>query len=86
MNHAESHSHMADYLEGDLDLTKRALLDAHLDSCEPCSREFAEMRGTITLLRGLPDPEPPPFLAENRFFRYCRLLSAISRLAVSSKG
>ena len=56
MNHVETHSHMADYLEGDLDLTKRALLDAHLDACDSCSREFAEMRGTIGLLRGLPDP------------------------------
>lgn len=65
MNHAEVHSYMADYLEGDLDLTKRALLDAHLDGCSDCSREFAEMRGTIGLLRGLPSPEPPPFFVEN---------------------
>jgi hypothetical protein len=54
---------MPDYLEGDLDLMKRALLDAHLDGCEACSRDFAEMRATIALLRGMPDPEPPPFLA-----------------------
>ena len=65
MNHAEVHSYMADYLEGDLDLTKRALLDAHLDGCEACSLEFAEMRGTIGLLRGLPAPEPPPFLVDH---------------------
>jgi len=65
VNHAEAHSQMADYLEGDLDLTKRALLDAHLDGCASCSREFGEMRGTIALLRGLPDPEPAPFLVES---------------------
>ena len=64
MNHAEAHSHLPDYLEGDLDLTRRALLDAHLDGCPACSREFAEMRGTIDLLRSLPNPEPPPFLVE----------------------
>ncbi len=64
MNHAEARSHMPDYLEGDLDLTRCALLDAHLDACEGCSQDFAEMRGTIALLRGLPDPEPPPFMAE----------------------
>ena len=64
MNHAEVHSYMADYLEGDLDLTKRALLDAHLDGCNDCSHEFAQMRGTIGLLRGLPSPEAPPFLVE----------------------
>jgi hypothetical protein len=55
---------MPDYLEGDLDLTRSALLDAHLDACSECSREFAEMRGTIALLRNLSDPEPPPFLVE----------------------
>lgn len=64
MNHAEVRSKMADYLEGDLDLTQRALLDAHLDGCGRCSGDFAEMRGTITALRSLPDPEPPPFLVE----------------------
>lgn len=64
MNHSEVHSYMAEYLEGELDLTKRALLDAHLDACEGCNVEFAEMRGTIALVRGLPDPEPPPFLVE----------------------
>jgi len=64
VNHAEVHSYMADYLEGDLDLTKRALVDAHLDGCSDCSGEFAEMRRTIHLLRGLETPEPPPFLVE----------------------
>jgi hypothetical protein len=64
VKHLEAQSHMADYLEGDLDLTKRALLDAHLDTCGRCSQEFREMRGTIGLLRGLSDPEPPAFLAE----------------------
>lgn len=64
MNHVEAHSHLADYLEGDLDLTRRALLDAHLDGCAACSREFAQMRGAIDLLRSLPNPEPPPFLVE----------------------
>ena len=64
MNHAEARSHMPDYLEGDLDLSQRALLDAHLDACESCSHEFGEMSSTIALLRGLPDPDPPPFLVE----------------------
>ena len=64
MNHAEARSHMPDYLEGDLGLSQRALLDAHLDACESCSHEFGEMSSTIALLRGLPDPDPPPFLVE----------------------
>ena len=54
---------MADYLEGDLHLTKRALFDAHLAACDSCTREFDELRRTVALLRDLPMPEPPPFLA-----------------------
>jgi hypothetical protein len=55
--------HLADYLEGDLDLEARAIFDAHLDQCEPCAREVAEMQQTIRLLRLLPEPEPPPMIA-----------------------
>lgn len=65
MNHADIQNHMADYLEGDLPLSKRALLDAHLDECEACARELSEMRTVIALLRRLPDPEPPSDLADN---------------------
>ena len=56
---------MADYLEGDLPLGKRALFDAHLAQCPDCSSELAEMRGTIALLRRLPTPEPPADLTDN---------------------
>ena len=50
---------MADYLEGDLELDKRALFDAHLDECSDCAEEVAGMRGTISLLHSLPDPLVP---------------------------
>jgi len=56
---------MAEYLEGELELGKRALFDAHIDRCEACRREFVELRETISLLHALPDPEPPPLLVEN---------------------
>jgi hypothetical protein len=65
VNHAEVRSRIADYLEGDLALSERALFDGHLDGCEPCSREVTELRETIHLLRSLPDPEPPAMLVEN---------------------
>ncbi len=65
MNHAEIRSRIADYLEGDLELSQRARFDGHLDGCEPCSREVTELRETVQLLRSLPDPEPPPQLVEN---------------------
>jgi hypothetical protein len=71
VNHADVRNYMADYLEGDLVLSRRALLDAHLDDCPECSQEIDEMRGTIALLRGLPDPDVPPDLA-NQVMRRIR--------------
>lgn len=56
---------MASYLDGELALDARALFDAHLDRCDTCSRELAEMRDTIRLLRTLPNPEPPADLVNS---------------------
>ena len=63
MNHAVVTEHLADYLEGDLALDLRALVDAHLDGCPECALEVREMQQTIRLLRALPEPEPPPMIA-----------------------
>ncbi|MHA7839132.1 MAG: anti-sigma factor family protein [bacterium] len=65
MNHADVKSHLADYLEGDLPLDARALVDAHLDGCEACANEVDQMQQTIRLLRMLPEPETPPQIAAN---------------------
>jgi hypothetical protein len=65
VRHAEVQSQLADYLEGDLPLTKRARIDAHFDICESCSNDLAELRQTISLVRGLPTPEPPADLVES---------------------
>ena len=65
MNHSDVQKYMADYLEGDLPLGRRALLDAHLDECRACAQELAGMRATISLLRSLPDPEVPHHLADD---------------------
>ncbi len=65
MNHAVVTEHLADYLEGDLALDLRALVDAHLDTCEICGQEVREMQQTIRLLRALPEPETPPMIAAN---------------------
>jgi len=63
VNHADVQRQMADYLEGDLPLPRRALFDAHLDACPECRHEVDAVRRTVALLRELPDPEPPPALA-----------------------
>lgn len=65
MNHGDVKKYLADYLEGDLGLNRRAVVDAHLDQCEECSREVTEMQQTIRLLRLLPEPETPPMIAAN---------------------
>ncbi|MBY0399783.1 zf-HC2 domain-containing protein, partial [Myxococcota bacterium] len=65
MNHAVLTEYLADYLEGDLALDKRALVDAHLDTCASCAQEVREMQQTIRLLRALPQPEVPPMIAAN---------------------
>jgi hypothetical protein len=63
VNHADVKSCLADYLEGDLSLDKRALVDAHLDACADCAGEVDQMRRMIRLLRLLPEPETPPMIA-----------------------
>lgn len=65
MNHAVVTEHLADYLEGDLALDLRALVDAHLDTCPDCALEVREMQQTIRILRALPEPETPPMIAAN---------------------
>ena len=65
MNHADVKSCLADYLEGDLSLDRRARVDAHLDACADCAREVDQMRSMIRLLRLLPEPETPPMIAAN---------------------
>jgi hypothetical protein len=71
VKHADVRTHMAGYLEGDLPIAERALFDAHLDDCEICALEIAEMRATISLLRSLPEPEVPADLA-NQVLRRIR--------------
>jgi len=69
MNHQEVRKRMGEYLQGDLTLKQRALLDAHLDGCPACAKELQALRTTVQLLRGLPTPEVPRHLADRVFAR-----------------
>ncbi|MCZ6783196.1 MAG: zf-HC2 domain-containing protein [Proteobacteria bacterium] len=92
MKHGDVQSVLADYLEGDLPLSEQALVDAHLDACEACALEVNELRRAISLLRALPDPEPPADLADRVMARVRagearpgwlpRLGAALSRLGL----
>ncbi|HBZ72368.1 MAG TPA: hypothetical protein DEP35_22585 [Deltaproteobacteria bacterium] len=63
MKHGEVSDRLGPYLEGDLPLQQRALVDAHLDACPSCAEELKELRATIGLLRSLPEIEAPTNLA-----------------------
>ena len=54
---------MGDHLEGDLTPEDFTRVDAHLAECSACAAELRELRETVALLRGLPDPVPSPRLA-----------------------
>jgi hypothetical protein len=54
---------LSDHLEGDLTPEEFARVDAHLAECDACARELGELRETVALLRGLPDPVPSPRLS-----------------------
>jgi len=78
---------LGEHIEGDLSLAEQSRVDRHLAECAACSAELRELRSTIALLRGLPDPEPPARLraevmrriaaGEGRGARLPRLLSSI---------
>jgi len=65
LNHSDVHKRMADYLEGDLSLDRRAVFDAHLDACAECRAEMEELRAISHVLSRLPDVEPPPNLTSD---------------------
>jgi len=48
---------VTDYLEGVLDPSRLAALDAHLAGCDGCGAYVEQMRQTVAALRGLGDGE-----------------------------
>lgn len=63
MNHSRAQDLLSAYLEHDLGDAECAEIEAHLAACTPCGTDLEDLRGAVDLLRRLPDPEPPPFLA-----------------------
>jgi anti-sigma factor RsiW len=60
VKHSEIRARLSEYLERDLPAEERARIGAHLESCSDCERELGELRDTVSLLRGLPEPALPP--------------------------
>lgn len=64
MNHRSAQRHLADYLDRALSPNRRRRVEEHLDNCTECSSEVRELRETVALLRGLPEPDAPADLTE----------------------
>lgn len=64
MNHFRTRARLSEYLDRKLAPEQRSKVDAHLVECAACSAELREIERTVDLLHRLPDPEPPPYLAQ----------------------
>jgi anti-sigma factor RsiW len=64
VKHSEIRARLSDYLERDLAPEERASVDRHLAACGECREELHELRATVALLRGLPEPALPPGLSD----------------------
>jgi len=60
LKHSDVRARLSEYLERDLPVEERSRIGAHLESCSDCERELGELRETVSLLRGLPEPTLPP--------------------------
>jgi len=63
VNHSRAVELLSPYLESDLSETDQIAVESHLAACAACSEELAQLRDTVAVLRRLPIPEAPPFLA-----------------------
>ena len=64
MKHARIRARLSEYLDRKLSPEQRSRVDAHLAACAACAAELHELERTVHLLHRLPDPEPPPYLAQ----------------------
>lgn len=63
MRHAKRREQLSPYLDGLLEPSRRAELEAHLEGCAECRAELASLRRTVELLHALPRVEPSSSLA-----------------------
>jgi hypothetical protein len=62
MTHLEIENLASDYLEGLLDPSLRAAVEAHLTGCEACRELMGDVRHALELCRAAEDAEPKPWL------------------------
>ena len=52
------HAELSAYIDGALAPAAQAAVEGHVAACAVCGAHIAELRGTVSLLRALPDPVP----------------------------
>jgi hypothetical protein len=62
MTHLEVENLASEYLEGQLDVTRRLEFEAHLRTCPACGELVADVRHLMECCRAAENPEPPPWL------------------------
>ena len=62
MTHLEIENLASDYLEGLLDPSLRAAVDAHLTACTACGELMGDVRHALELCRAAEEVEPKPWL------------------------
>src|SRR5690242_6419834 len=78
MNCAQAKSMFSPYLDGEVTGTEMLALTGHLDSCDPCQREYASLRQTQKLLMSVKSRKAPDDLS-------LKLRLAISREVARSR-
>jgi hypothetical protein len=59
------HDHLSIYLDHDVPLEMRLVLDQHLESCPKCCHELARLHTITTLVRDFPLIEPSPMFLQH---------------------
>jgi Putative zinc-finger len=59
------HDHLSIYLDHDVPLQMRLVLDQHLESCPKCCHELTRLHAITTLVRDFPLIEPPPMFLQH---------------------
>ncbi len=63
MTHSKIRASLNDYVDRTLPGRTRSEVSAHLATCSSCAEEVRELEAMVTLLRRMPEVEPPPLLA-----------------------
>jgi hypothetical protein len=62
MTHLEAENLVSEYVEVQLDVTRRLEFEAHLEACPACRELVADVRHVMEHCRSAENPEPPPWL------------------------